>query len=352
MEPLLRGLPRRRRLRGCGSLPRADRPGPAAGVGALLALLAADAELRARGSSSLAWGIARSRSQRCGSSARTAGSAARLVVGAACVRRDDGRRLPGDGQARPFLPLRKSPRPPVGRRARCGDRRDPDAQLSRPSRRSSSSSSSIRASTRSARSRTTRRVAATAAISISGACRSRFSCPRSFSFRCAWSGWRCSCVRAVRRRSSRAGRTRELRLLVEMTIASCGLVIGYAASTLSGSPHLRYGFARDFLLAALLADDRRRRARRDCAVARARATSERAVGIVGDRLRPRRPSPPWSSWSRRASYARSSGLPRLESRHLAAVELRRASAPAIAARSRSTLALRPAVGSRFRRRRH
>ena len=44
---------------------------------------------------------------------------------------------------------------------------------------------SIRASTRSARSRTTRRAEATGAISISGASRSLFSCPRSFCSRCA-----------------------------------------------------------------------------------------------------------------------------------------------------------------------
>jgi hypothetical protein len=49
-----------------------------------------------------------------------------------------------------------------------------------------------------------------------------------------------------------AGRVRELRLLVEMTIASTGIVVGYAASTMTGSSHLRYGFARDFLLPSLL----------------------------------------------------------------------------------------------------
>ena len=73
-----------------------------------------------------------------------------------------------------------------------------------------------------------------AAISISGACRSRSSCQRSSFSRSASSGWECSCVRAVRRRSSWEGHMRELRLLVEMTIASSGLVVGYAASTLSG----------------------------------------------------------------------------------------------------------------------
>ena len=37
-----------------------------------------------------------------------------------------------------------------------------------------------------------------------------------------------------------------------MTVAATGLVIGYAASTMIGSSHLRYGLARDFLLPALL----------------------------------------------------------------------------------------------------
>ena len=47
-------------------------------------------------------------------------------------------------------------------------------------------------------------------------------------------------------------RVRSLRLLREMTIAPAGLVLGYAASTMTGPSHLRYGFARDFLLPALL----------------------------------------------------------------------------------------------------
>jgi hypothetical protein len=37
-----------------------------------------------------------------------------------------------------------------------------------------------------------------------------------------------------------------------MTVAASGLVVGYAASTMIGSSHLRYGLARDFLLPALL----------------------------------------------------------------------------------------------------
>ena len=37
-----------------------------------------------------------------------------------------------------------------------------------------------------------------------------------------------------------------------MTIAATGIVLGYASSTLTGPSHLRYGFARDFMLPALL----------------------------------------------------------------------------------------------------
>ncbi|MGH3065408.1 MAG: hypothetical protein ACRDOF_03820 [Gaiellaceae bacterium] len=49
-----------------------------------------------------------------------------------------------------------------------------------------------------------------------------------------------------------SARARELRLLLEMAVAASGIVLGYVASTLTGSSHLRYGFARDFLLPALL----------------------------------------------------------------------------------------------------
>ena len=56
----------------------------------------------------------------------------------------------------------------------------------------------------------------------------------------------------VRHRERAAARARELRLLLETTIAATGIVVGYAASTMTGSAHLRYGFARDFLLPSLL----------------------------------------------------------------------------------------------------
>jgi hypothetical protein len=59
-------------------------------------------------------------------------------------------------------------------------------------------------------------------------------------------------VWAIRRRARVQEQVPALRALAEMTIASAGIVVGYAGSTLTGSPHLRYGFARDFLLPALL----------------------------------------------------------------------------------------------------
>jgi hypothetical protein len=59
-------------------------------------------------------------------------------------------------------------------------------------------------------------------------------------------------VWAARNREAAAPRAREIRLLAETTIAATGIVVGYAASTMTGSSHLRYGFARDFLLPALL----------------------------------------------------------------------------------------------------
>jgi len=59
-------------------------------------------------------------------------------------------------------------------------------------------------------------------------------------------------VRAYRAPNDGSPRT-TLRLPFELTIAATGLVIGYTANTLSGSPHLRYGLARDFILPAMLA---------------------------------------------------------------------------------------------------
>ena len=60
-------------------------------------------------------------------------------------------------------------------------------------------------------------------------------------------------VRASRRREAGAAAPRELQLLTEMTIAASGLTLGYLASSWASSSALRFGFARDFMLAALLA---------------------------------------------------------------------------------------------------
>jgi hypothetical protein len=58
-------------------------------------------------------------------------------------------------------------------------------------------------------------------------------------------------IRAARRRLS-GSQLAAFRPMAEMTVAATGIVVGYAASTLTGPSHLRYGFARDFLLPALL----------------------------------------------------------------------------------------------------
>ena len=57
---------------------------------------------------------------------------------------------------------------------------------------------------------------------------------------------------AVRHRRRVDRRARDFQAILEMVIAATGLVLGYTASTMIGSSHLRYGLARDFLLPALL----------------------------------------------------------------------------------------------------
>jgi hypothetical protein len=111
---------------------------------------------------------------------------------------------------------------------------------------------------------------------------------------------------------------RELRLLTEMTLAASGIVLGYAASTMTGSSHLRYGFARDFLLPALLTG----------VVAVSLASA--GLWLVLSRLaRGRRLSPEFgfviftvigaAGLVAGASFARAHGIPRIESRQLGPV---------------------------------
>ena len=120
------------------------------------------------------------------------------------------------------------------------------------------------------------------------------------------------------RRRERSKRVRELRLLVEMTLASSGIVLGYAASTMTGSPHLRYGFARVFLLPALLT-----------AIV---AVCLGAIGLwplVSRLVRRSRFSPTFcfvvisvivaAGVVTGATYARSHGIPRIEGKQLGTV---------------------------------
>jgi hypothetical protein len=124
-------------------------------------------------------------------------------------------------------------------------------------------------------------------------------------------------VVAARRREASVERLRSIRLLLETTIASAGLVVGYAASTMTGPPHLRYGFARDFLLPALLTG-----------VVAVALGSVALWALLSARAR-RRLSPEFTfgivAFLGSAvlvvafAYARADGIPRLESRHLGSV---------------------------------
>lgn len=123
---------------------------------------------------------------------------------------------------------------------------------------------------------------------------------------------------AVRRRDALAATARELRLLTEMTLASLLIVLGYTASTLSGSPHLRYGFARDFLLPALLS-----------AIVAVSLASVALWIVLSARRRRTKPSPEFVYVVLAfgtcvvlvlgLALARAEGIPRLEDRHLAAI---------------------------------
>jgi hypothetical protein len=123
-------------------------------------------------------------------------------------------------------------------------------------------------------------------------------------------------VWAVRHRAAAREELRAIRLVAELTIAATGIVVGYAASTLTGAPHLRYGFARDLLLPALLTAIvatalasalfwwllTRRSARFSPEIKFIAATAFAAVIVVGG-----------------TAYARTAELPRIESRQLGAV---------------------------------
>jgi hypothetical protein len=124
-------------------------------------------------------------------------------------------------------------------------------------------------------------------------------------------------VIAARRRGTNPGCARSIRLLLETTIASTGLVLGYAASTMTGPAHLRYGFARDFLLPALLTG-----------IVAVALVSVALWTLVSSRKR-RRLSPEFTfgivAFLGSAllvvvlAYARADGIPRIESRHIGSV---------------------------------
>ena len=125
-------------------------------------------------------------------------------------------------------------------------------------------------------------------------------------------------VWAVRHRPAARERVRPIRLLAEMTIASAGLVVGYSASTLTGSPHLRYGFARDFLLPALL-----------MGIAGVALGSAGLWRALSSRKRKRMLSPEFAFVMLALvgsacavvvlAFARANGIPRIESKQLGAV---------------------------------
>ena len=118
----------------------------------------------------------------------------------------------------------------------------------------------------------------------------------------------------ARHRSAAAGRERSLRLLVELTTAATVLVLGYTASTMTGSPHLRYGFARDYLLPALLVTI--------VAVALASAglwlllTRRSKRAISGESIFVVLAIAGSVAMVAGAAYARANGIPRLEGRQL------------------------------------
>jgi hypothetical protein len=127
-------------------------------------------------------------------------------------------------------------------------------------------------------------------------------------------------------------RPRELQLLVEMTIAASGLVLGYLASTWASSSALRFGFARDFMLASLLAGIvgvcllipwvystvRRRGSRRIPGTSRPLSASRSCVAVTAVSV---------LLLVTGVVVTRTYGLPRVDSRHLAALEYTATCAP-------------------------
>jgi hypothetical protein len=111
-------------------------------------------------------------------------------------------------------------------------------------------------------------------------------------------------------------RLRAVQLQLEMTIASIGIALGYVAATIAGSAHLRYGFAREFMLPALLA-----------AVVAVSLGACALWWLLAHERRRRMPSAEMGFVVFAAlvsvavvavtAHARSAGLPRLEGRHLA-----------------------------------
>jgi hypothetical protein len=109
---------------------------------------------------------------------------------------------------------------------------------------------------------------------------------------------------------------RAVQLQLEMIVASVGIALGYVAATIAGSAHLRYGYAREFILPALLA-----------AIVGVSLVSCALWWLLSRERRRRILSPEMGFVALTAlasvavvavtAHARSAGLPRLEGRHLA-----------------------------------